>query len=778
MHRSILASLFVVITLHAEDWAQFRGSNGSGVSSSKNLPQEFSTDKNVAWKVKLGDGIGSPVIKNGRVFTTAMLGDQKLGIFSFDAASGKELWQSDFDTGTLPRITPPNSHASSTPATDGERVYVYFSTIGLIAFDFATGKEVWRHTLPRPAYLMDWGAAASPIVHDGMVIFCQDDDLAPFLVAVDAKTGEERWKTPRKDMLAGYALPVLCEANGRTDLVIAGSGKLKGYDPATGKELWTCNTLLRTIMTSPVVHDGIIYIAVQSYGDSTRTLKHALLEWLDTNQDKILSRDETPKEFHERFDTSDKNKNGLIDPDEIDNAFQSPDNMAAGGNIIQAIKGGGSGDVTKTHVLWNLDHKTPSNLASPLLYNGRLYLVKSGGMSSCYDAKDGRTLWDRSRLGNFGDYFASPVAADGKVFIAGKNGFVVVLEDGPEMMVLGKNDIGEEIIATPSIADGRLFVRTRESLVCVAASKAAPSLAAAAKTAAMPADVVEITAQPAHGSRVWNGYTGDAMGQESWSIEELEQLLKRLQTLKYTAIAIPKKVVPFTPIRVDGDTPGRKAFHGASTFGNADVAAITARFREHANKLGFEIIAAEPVAGSVLPKNDFASEKALSDLVTPMCGEGVAERMWLGFQAIDKASQLIAQNDPKLGAPSPDMLLRHLKSKKLLPDWITEVKTLYATAMNEMYRANTRAREGSRSFTLYNAKRLEFAFHFISAIEAIYKSHDPAVRAESLEAAMDSIYNALNSWSDVARDSSDRGGIALLNEYAYRPLVKVVKGGQ
>ena len=159
-----------------------------------------------------------------------------------------------------------------------------------------------------------------------------------------------------------------------------------------------------------------------------------------------------------------------------------------------------------------------------------------------------------------------------------------------------------------------------------------------------------------------------------------------------------------------------------------------------------------------------------------MCGEGVAERMWLGFQAIDKASQLIAKNDPNLGIPAPDMLLRHLKSKKALPEWLTEVKAFYATAMNEMYRANTRAREGSRTFTLYNAKRLEFTFHYISAIESLYKSHDAATRAESLEAAMDSIYNALNSWSDVARDSSDRGAIALLNEYGYRPLVKVVKG--
>jgi outer membrane protein assembly factor BamB len=768
MHRSILASLFVVITLHAEDWAQFRGSNGCGISSSKNVPTEFSAEKNIAWKARLGDGVGSAIVKSGVVFATGMAGDGKVALQAFDAATGAQKWRSEFDTGTLPRITPPNSHASSTPTTDGERVYVHFSTIGLLAFDFATGKEVWRYSMPRPAYLMDWGAASSAIVHNGMAIFCQDDDLAPFLVAVDVKTGKERWKTMRKDMLAGYAVPVICKG----DIVVAGSGKMKGYDPATGAEKWTCNTLLRTIMTSPVVQDDIIYIAVQSYGDATRTLKHALLEWLDTNQDKILARDETPKEFHERFDASDKNKNGLIDPDEIDTAFQSPDNMAAGGNIIQAIRGGGKGDVTKTHLLWNLDPKTPSNIASPLVYNGRLHIVKSGGMSSCYDIKDGKTLWDRSRLGNFGDYFASPVAADGKIYIAGKNGFVVVLEDGPELKVLAKNDIGEEIIATPSIADGRLYIRTRENLFCVAAGGSKDVLA---DNAAMPTSI-EITSQPVSGSRVWNGYTGNAMGQESWSEAELELRLQQLKKLGYTTVAIPKTVAPFTPIRVDGDTGGRKAFRGAKTFENPDVAVITARFREKAAKLGFEIITAEPVEASLLPKNDFRDEKALSDLVTPMCGEGVAERMWLGFQAIDKAAQLIAKNDPKLGVPAPDMLLRHLNAQGGVPEWLTEVKTLYTTAMNEMYRANTRAREGSRSFTLYNAKRLEFTFHFISAIESLYKSHDPATRSESLEAAMESVYNSLNSYSDVARDSSDRGAIALLNEHGYRALRKVIKG--
>jgi hypothetical protein len=177
----------------------------------------------------------------------------------------------------------------------------------------------------------------------------------------------------------------------------------------------------------------------------------------------------------------------------------------------------------------------------------------------------------------------------------------------------------------------------------------------------------------------------------------------------------------------------------------------------------------------VLPDHPFTNEKALSAMITPMCGEGVTEPLWLGFQELDKAAQLITKHDPQLGYPTADMISRHLKAEGPVPEWLTQVKDHYLKAMNEMYRANTRAREGSRSFTLYQAKRLEFTFHFISAIESIYKSHDPAARAESLAAAVDSIYNALNSWSDVARDTSDRGAIALLNEHAYRVLLKAVK---
>lgn len=456
----------------AEDWPQFRGLNASGVSeTSRSLPTEFSFEKNVAWSAKIGDGIGSPIVAGGRCYSTAMTGDEQLSVFCFDAASGKEIWRKDLATGKLPRITPPNSHASSTPCTDGQRVYLHFSTLGLVALDCANGQEVWKYPLPKPAYLMDWGAAMSPIVFQETVYFSQDDDLAPTLFAIDAETGNPKWQASRMEMLAGYAVPVVSQVGNRADIVIAGSGKLKGYDPVTGQERWTCNTLPRTVMTSPVVKDDLIYISVQSYGDESRTLKFALLEWLDTNQDGKLAKAEVPKEFIPRFEVSDKNKDQYLADAELDTGFQSPDNLVGGGTTIQAVRGGGTGDVSKTHLVWNLKNRAPSNLCSPLVFGDQLFVVKKGGISSSFDAVSGKTHWELARIKNIGDYYASPIAADGKIFVTGENGFIVVLKPGPKLEILAKNDMGESTIATPAIADGRIFVRTRNHLYCIAESK-------------------------------------------------------------------------------------------------------------------------------------------------------------------------------------------------------------------------------------------------------------------------------------------------------------------
>ncbi len=463
-----LCLLASVAFVQAEDWPQFRGVNGTGVSTSTApLPTEFSDKSNVLWSHTIGEGIASPVISRGRLFATTMTAADEFSVISYEAATGKENWRRSYKTGKLPTVIFPNVPASSTPATDGDHVYVYFCTIGMIALDANDGKELWKAPITEPFYLMAWGAASSPIVYEDLVIFCQDDDLAPMMYGFDKKTGAVRWKTPRPDMLAGYSLPVLVKAGGRTELVVAGTGKMKGYDPTTGKELWTCNTLLRTIMTSPVVKDDLVYISVQSYGDADRMLKDALLEWRDTNQDGKLSKQEIAEPFWEKFDKGDANKDGFLVGTEVDAAFQSVNNMVGGGSIIEAIRCGGTGDVTKTHLVWRLDNKASSNIASPIVVGDRLYVVKQGGIGSCFSATDGTTQWMLKRLQNLGNYYASPVAADGKIFITGENGFVVVIRDAPQLEILAKNDMGDSCIATPAIADGRLFVRTKSKLIAI-----------------------------------------------------------------------------------------------------------------------------------------------------------------------------------------------------------------------------------------------------------------------------------------------------------------------
>ena len=330
--------------LSADDWPQFRGPNCSGISqSSKSLPTQFSFEENVAWSAELGDGISSPVVANGRVFSTAMVSSDQLAVICHDVDHGTELWKYEVQIDDPPPLTQPNSYASSTPATDGKHLYVYVITRGLIALDILNGEQIWQLPVEQPCFIFNWGAAASPIVFEGMVYFNQDDDLNSFLLCVDAKTGKLRWRTDRPEILAGYAVPVICEFEGRKDLVVAGSGKLKGYDPRTGQELWTCNSLLRNSLTTPVVQHGMIYLSQTILGgESDNVYSKPLLQWKDTDQDGRLTKQEIPESFWERFDRGDANGDGFLIGGEIDEAFQSPGNMVGGGTIVQAIQGGGN----------------------------------------------------------------------------------------------------------------------------------------------------------------------------------------------------------------------------------------------------------------------------------------------------------------------------------------------------------------------------------------------------------------------------------------------------
>lgn len=481
-----VAICFAIATrVQADDWPQFRGPNCTGISTTdKPLPVKFSSTENVAWSADVGDGVGGAVVADGRIFVSGMTGKETISLFAFDAASGKKLWQRDWPTGKLAEVHQTNSQASSTPAADAERVYFYFSTLGLLTVDAKTGKDAWQQKLPTPFFVFKWGPGMSPVLYRDLVLFCQDDDLYPAFYAFDKATGKLRWKEERNDMAVNYSHPVICTTDGRDEIIVAGTGMLIGYDPQTGKRNWFAKTLLRNIKTTPVVQDGIIYISVQSGGIANQWL--ASVDQAKTgNRDGKLDKAEIqafvgetpiPEAFFKKtFDRGDLNKDGFLEGRELDIAFLHPDNFAgasftsmgenAAEQFIMAVRAGGKGDVTKTHLLWKHPTKYTDHIVSPFVSDGRMLLVKEGGISTVFDVKDGHALRGAKRIGS-GEYFASPVYGDGKIYLVGENGSVVVLKNSPDYEELASNTFDESIIATPAISDGKLFIRTRGKLLC------------------------------------------------------------------------------------------------------------------------------------------------------------------------------------------------------------------------------------------------------------------------------------------------------------------------
>lgn len=472
---------------HADDWPQFRGPNCCGISATpKPLPVKFSNTENVRWSAAVGDGVGGASIVAGRVFVSGMTGEETVSLFAFDARTGRKLWQRDWPTGPLPEVHQTNSHASSTPAADDKRVYFYFSSLGLIAVDADTGNDVWRRPLPTPFFVFKWGAGMSPVLYRDLVLFCQDDDLYPAMYAFERDTGAQRWKDDRLDMSVNYSHPVINSVDGRDEIVVAGTGLLIGYDPQTGRRQWYAKTLLRNIKTTPVCAEGVVYVSLQSSGIANQWL--VAVDQADTgNKDGKVEKREIqayvgqapiPEAFFKKtFDRGDSDHDGFLVGPELDVAFLHPDNFAganftstgdsAASEFILAVRGGGSGDVTESNVLWKRATKHTDHVVSPFVSDGRMLLIKGGGISTVFDTKTGEPLRGPKRIANATDYFASPVCGDGKIYVAGANGMVVVLKNGPDYEELAVNDVKGSIVATPAIAGDALFIRTRDELLCI-----------------------------------------------------------------------------------------------------------------------------------------------------------------------------------------------------------------------------------------------------------------------------------------------------------------------
>ncbi|MBS0266912.1 MAG: PQQ-binding-like beta-propeller repeat protein, partial [Planctomycetes bacterium] len=281
-------------------------------------------------------------------------------------------------------------------------------------------------------------------------------------------TGKVLWKVDRSEFPRNYCTPIIWEVGGKKQIVVAATLRIAGYDFETGAEVWTVRGVARIVNMTPVVgDDGTLYAACWSPGgDETDRIVTGpftdLLKESDTNQDGQISPTEAPDgAVRQRFTQIDRDKDGQITRQEYESMRRVFEEAR---NVVVAIKPGGTGDITDTHVLWKYTKQIPY-CPSPVLYRGQLFMIKNGGVLAVVDARNGNPL-KQGRIAATGDYYASPVAGDGKVFTLSQQGVLTVLDAGPGWREISSADFGEKAYASPAIVDGRIYVRTQGHLYC------------------------------------------------------------------------------------------------------------------------------------------------------------------------------------------------------------------------------------------------------------------------------------------------------------------------
>jgi outer membrane protein assembly factor BamB len=463
--KMLLTAVLALVSLYAfagdAKWPRFRGPEGAGVADGEKPPVEFGPEKNVLWQATTPSGPSSPCIWRDRIFLTAFDGG-KLWTLCLDRATGKELWRRDAGAEKIEAFMPTQgSPAAATPATDGERVVVYFGSCGLIAYNFE-GREIWRHALPPAETNNDFGSGTSPILIDGLVLLVRDLKAGSAVFALDAATGQPVWKTERPGSFTAYSTPVIWEQDGVKELVVSGGLAMKAYDLRTGAERWVVRDLSAVDCTSPVAGHGMLYFVGWSPAgeDAPMPTFDDLLKF-DTDGDGKISRAEAQQTFLKNFfDAQDTNKDGFITRDEWDAQIGY---LKRGKNRLVAVKSGGTGDITTSHIAWEKTKGLPY-VPSPLLYRGTLFIIKDGGLASCFEAATGAALYEQQRLEIPGPFYASPVAADGRIYLVNLDGKAATLAAGPKPEVLWRADFHERISATPAIVDDTLYVRTETKL--------------------------------------------------------------------------------------------------------------------------------------------------------------------------------------------------------------------------------------------------------------------------------------------------------------------------
>ena len=406
---SVVIALALTGPLLAEDWPQFRGPTGQGVSTETGLPTEWSPDRGVAWRTPLpGGGWSSPIVHGDRVFvTTATDEGRSFRLLCLDRTTGEVLWNTEvFQQGLESRLQQGNSYATPTPVTDGQHTYVvaFDGSLAAVASD---GSITWTNRdFP---YYSQHGIAASLRLYGDLLILpfdpsSQGEDKKvgwqkpwdeSFVLALDKKTGEVRWRGDRGLSRIGHVTPNLVREGDREVLVSGAGDVVQGFDLASGERLWTVYSQGEGVVPSVVVGDGMVYTS---------------------------------------------------------SGFEEP--------TIRAVRTGGRGDVTATHIAWEQTRAVPM-MPSFLYVAPHLFTITEGGIALCLDGHSGEIL-GRRRIG--GNHRASPIYAEKRIYFLSEEGETTIVEATPEMPVVAKNTIPEHTQASFAVSGGRLFLRTESAL--------------------------------------------------------------------------------------------------------------------------------------------------------------------------------------------------------------------------------------------------------------------------------------------------------------------------
>jgi len=444
----------------AADWPQFRGPNASGIGVGKNLPVEVS-GRNLMWKVAVPLGKSSPVLAADVLFLTAFE-DNKLLTLCLEAKTGMSRWRQELAPDRSEYRNPLNDPASPSPVTDGQNVYAFFGDFGLVSYD-SQGRERWR--LPLGPFHSLHGMAASPVLYGNTLFLVCDHDGPSFVLAVDKESGKIKWQVARPDVFSGFATPIVFRPRtGPTQLLVLGSYQLASYSVSNGEKLWWVNGFSIQSKPVPVTADGVVYCAMrgtEAEGRGNFPQFSSSVEQHDKNKDGKLERDETDGFLFKSFAQVDRNGDGRIDEPE----YERLRSLMNAETLVAAILPKGTGDLTNKAVLWRYRKGVP-HVSSPLLYKGVVYLVREGGIVTALNAKSGEP-GRQARISRApGDYYASPVAAEDKIYTLSAEGRLGVLNPGLNWDVLAVSDLGEECQATPAIGKTRIYVRTTKSLMC------------------------------------------------------------------------------------------------------------------------------------------------------------------------------------------------------------------------------------------------------------------------------------------------------------------------